>query len=163
MRAPKKADVSDGYELHRRDIHLSNPTNVRQRLRHARGSIPVTPVPEGGMSSEIRISCLRIGHFQPRGQGHLVPAALRGRKAANGQVFSDDALTAAHRTLPMGSLIVVTNLTRDRPRRCESATEGRLFRQQILDLSRPRRNRSACIAGNGPVRIDVYRTPKPWR
>ena len=37
-------------------------------------------------------------------------APYAGRKSANGQVFDDDAMTAAHRTLPMGSLVVVTNL-----------------------------------------------------
>jgi rare lipoprotein A len=33
------------------------------------------------------------------------------RRGANGEIFDKDALTAAHRTLPMNSLIKVTNLS----------------------------------------------------
>ena len=33
-----------------------------------------------------------------------------GRKTANGEIFSQDKMTAAHRTLPLGTYVKVTNL-----------------------------------------------------
>ncbi len=38
---------------------------------------------------------------------------FEGRKTASGEVFSQDELTAAHKTLAFGTLVRVTNLTND--------------------------------------------------
>ena len=87
----------------------SNPAPLPSRP--STGNIPVTPVPEGGISAgdkEFILSHRPI--YSEEGSATWYTAPYKGRKAANGQVFSDEALTAAHRTLPMGSLIVVTNL-----------------------------------------------------
>jgi rare lipoprotein A len=70
--------------------------------------IPVTELPEGGISEEDRDFILSHKPiYSETGQATWYVAPYKGRKAANGQVFRDDALTAAHRTLPMGSLVVV--------------------------------------------------------
>src|SRR5580698_4116711 len=77
----------------------------------ATGRIPVTPAPVGGISDEDKEFVLTHRPiFSEEGDATWYTAPYKGRKAANGQVFDDDALTAAHRTLPMGSLITVTNL-----------------------------------------------------
>ena len=73
------------------------------------GGIPITPVPEGGISAEDKEFILSHRPiYSEEGSATWYTAPYKGRKAANGQVFSDEALTAAHRTLPMGSLMVVT-------------------------------------------------------
>lgn len=36
-----------------------------------------------------------------------------GRKTANGEIFTQDKLTAAHKTLPLGTWVRVTNLSND--------------------------------------------------
>ena len=90
-----------------------HPIRRRHLLRRpvVTGRIAVTPVPEGGVSAEDKDFVLTHKPiFSQEGEATWYTAPYKGRKAANGQVFSDDALTAAHRTLPMGSLIVVTNL-----------------------------------------------------
>ncbi len=61
---------------------------------------------------------------------------FNGRKTANGEIFSQKKLTAAHNTLPLGTLIVVTNL-----RNNESVTvkvNDRLHHRnkRIVDLSK---------------------------
>lgn len=58
-----------------------------------------------------------------------------GRRTANGARFDMHALTAAHRSLPFGTVIRVTNL---RNRRTVSATvtdRGPYLRGRIIDLS----------------------------
>ena len=37
-----------------------------------------------------------------------------GKKTASGEIFSQDKLTCAHNTLPMGTLLKVTNLKNDK-------------------------------------------------
>jgi rare lipoprotein A len=36
---------------------------------------------------------------------------FHGKKTANGEVFNQNKLTAAHRTLPLGTTVEVTNVT----------------------------------------------------
>src|ERR1039457_6250428 len=59
----------------------------------------------------------------------------KGRKAANGQVFNDHALTAAHRPLPMGSLIVVTNLKTGESAAMRITDRGPFVEGRLIDLS----------------------------
>jgi rare lipoprotein A len=127
----------------------------------ARGSIPVTPVPEGGISSEDKEFILSHRPiFSQEGKATWYTAA-RGRKAANGQVFSDEALTAAHRTLPMGSLIVVTNLKTRQASAMRISDRGPFVPTAILDLTKASARSIGIWPGSGAVRVDVYETPKP--
>jgi rare lipoprotein A len=38
---------------------------------------------------------------------------FEGRKTASGEIFRQDSLTAAHKTLPFGTMLKVTNLSND--------------------------------------------------
>jgi rare lipoprotein A len=89
-------------------------------------------------------------------------APYKGRKAANGQVFSDYSLTAAHRTLPMGSLITVTNLKTGQSSAMRITDRGPFVEDRSLDLTIASAKATGVYwPGSARVRIDVYRTPKP--
>ncbi len=89
-------------------------------------------------------------------------APYKGRKAANGQVFDDAALTAAHRTLPMGSLVVVTNLKTGQWAAMRITDRGPFVDGRILDLTiASARATGVYRAGLVKVRLDVYQAPKP--
>ena len=125
------------------------------------GRIPVTRVPEGGISAEDKEFILSHRPiYSEEGKATWYTAA-RGRKAANGQVFSDEALTAAHRTLPMGSLIVVTNLKTRQASAMRISDRGPFVTTAILDLTKASAQSLGIWPGTGQVRIDVYDTPKP--
>ena len=62
-------------------------------------------------------------------------APYKGRRAANGEVFDDAAFTAAHRTLPMGSLVVVTNLTTGQWAAMRISDRGPFIDGRIVDLT----------------------------
>jgi len=47
------------------------------------------------------------------GKASFYASKFNGRKTANGELFSQDSLTAAHKYLPFGTLVKVINLKND--------------------------------------------------
>jgi len=127
------------------------------------GGIPVTRVPEGGVTAEDKEFILNHRPiYSEVGSATWYTAPYKGRKAANGQVFSDDALTAAHRTLPMGSLIVVTNLRTRQASSMRISDRGPFVPNKIIDLTiASAKSIGIYRSGTDRVRVDVYQTPKP--
>lgn len=125
--------------------------------------IPPTPVPSGGVSDEDReFVATHRPIFSEEGYATWYTAPYKGRKAANGEVFSDYAMTAAHRTLPMGSLIVVTNLKTGQSGAMRVTDRGPFVEGRILDLSIASAKATGIYRdGLAEVRVDVYQTPKP--
>jgi rare lipoprotein A len=124
--------------------------------------IAPTPAPPGGVSAD-DLEFVRT-HKPILSEEGLATwyTAARGRKSANGQLFSDHTLTAAHRTLPMGSLIVVTNLTTGQSSPMRVTDRGPFVEERILDLTIASAKATGIYRmGTARVRLDVYRTPKP--
>src|SRR5690348_7782391 len=61
---------------------------------------------------------------------------FHAKETANGEVFDLNALTAAHRTLPMPSIVQVTNLENGRTIQLRVNDRGPFARGRILDVSR---------------------------
>ena len=125
--------------------------------------IAPTPAPAGGISGEDQ---KYVRTHKPilteEGVATWYTAPYKGRKAANGQVFNDHALTAAHRTLPMGSLIVVTNLKTGQSSAMRITDRGPFVEGRLIDLTiASAKATGVYLAGTVRVRVDVYRTPKP--
>lgn len=125
--------------------------------------IAPTPVPPGGVNAaDLEFVKTHRPIESEEGLATWYTAPYKGRKAANGEVFSDHALTAAHRTLPMGSLIVVTNLKTRQSSAMRITDRGPFVDGRILDLTvASARATGIYQAGTARVRLDVYRTPKP--
>ena len=125
--------------------------------------IAPTPAPAGGISGEDQ-KYVRTHRpiLTEEGVATWYTAPYKGRKAANGQVFNDHALTAAHRTLPMGSLIVVTNLKTGQSSAMRITDRGPFVEGRLIDLTiASAKATGVYLAGTARVRVDVYRTPKP--
>jgi rare lipoprotein A len=83
-------------------------------------------------------------------------------KGANGQVYDQEAMTAAHRTLPMNSLLRVTNLQTGQSAIMRVTDRGPFVPDRVLDLSlASARVVGVYRPGTAQVRIDVYETPAP--
>ena len=79
---------------------------------------------------------------------------FHGRYTANGELYDMNALTAAHQTLPMPSLVRVTNLDNGRQMVLRVNDRGPFVAGRILDVSR----RSAQLLGfedRGTARVRV--------
>jgi len=127
------------------------------------GRIPVTPVPAGGVNSaDLEFVRTHKPIESEQGLATWYTAPYKGRKAANGQVFSDHALTLAHRTLPMGSLVTVTNLKTGQSAAMRVTDRGPFVDGRIVDLTIASAKATGIYrVGTAQVRLDVYQTPKP--
>ncbi|MBN1835560.1 MAG: septal ring lytic transglycosylase RlpA family protein [Spirochaetales bacterium] len=83
---------------------------------------------------------------------------FQGRKTASGEVFDTNLLTAAHKTLPFGTLVRVTNLETEQSTIVRINDRGPFVAGRIIDLSRAA---AAAIgmAGSGVARVRVEVVP----
>jgi rare lipoprotein A len=77
----------------------------------------------------------------PTGSGHLALASwygpgFEGRRTSDGEVFRENRLTAASRSLPMGSRVRVTNLNNGRSVVVRINDRGPYVRGRGIDLSK---------------------------
>lgn len=86
---------------------------------------------------------------------------FHGRKTANGEVFDQRDLTAAHPTLPLPSLVEVTNLANGRRLIVRVNDRGPYAHDRIIDLSK-RVAEELGFASLGTARVRVrYVRPAP--
>lgn len=81
---------------------------------------------------------------------------FHGKKTANGETFDENALTAAHRTLQMPSLVRVTNLENGRSIIVRVTDRGPFHGNRIIDLSKAAaRELDMLRSGTAKVQIQV--------
>jgi rare lipoprotein A len=85
-----------------------------------------------------------------------VYSAKSGPKTANGERVTSSALTAAHRTLPFGTMIRVTNVGNGRSVVVRVNDRGPFVRGRIVDLT-PTGARALGFSGTARVRVEINR------
>ncbi|MDZ4193178.1 MAG: septal ring lytic transglycosylase RlpA family protein [Pseudomonas sp.] len=79
-----------------------------------------------------------------------------GQRTASGERFDQNALTAAHRTLPFGTRVRVTNLNNERSVVLRINDRGPFVRGRVIDVSRAAAVRLDMLrAGVVPVRVET--------
>ncbi len=81
---------------------------------------------------------------------------LAGRRTASGEVFRPDAMTAAHRTLPFGSRVKVTNHSNGKAVVLRITDRGPFVRGRIIDVSHGAA-RALGFVGQGTARVTIER------
>jgi rare lipoprotein A (peptidoglycan hydrolase) len=85
---------------------------------------------------------------------------FHGRLTASGEVFDMNELTAAHRTLPFGTICRVTNLENKKSVMVRINDRGPFVENRILDLSRAAAKAIGAIS-SGVVQIKLEIISKP--
>jgi len=89
-------------------------------------------------------------------------APYHNRRGSNGQVYDMNAMTAAHRTLPLGSIVRVTNIKTGHSALVRITDRGPFIPGRVLDLSlAAARKVDVWQPGVATVRIEVMETPAP--
>ncbi len=84
------------------------------------------------------------------------------RRGSNGEIYNMHAMTAAHRTLPLGSIVRVTNLKTGHTALVRITDRGPFISGRVLDLSlAAARKVDVYLPGIAEVRVDVMQTPVP--
>ena len=73
--------------------------------------------------------------FASSGVASYYGPGFHGRRTANGETFNMHAMTAAHRTLPFGTLIKVTNLSNGKSTIVRVNDRGPYVGNRVIDLS----------------------------
>jgi rare lipoprotein A len=81
-----------------------------------------------------------------------VASVYCGRHTASGEPMDCNALTAAHRTLPFGTRVLVTNLNNGHSVGVRINDRGPFVRGRVIDLSQAAA-RALRIDGLAPVRL----------
>ena len=83
-----------------------------------------------------------------------IASVYSGEQTANGEYAYASALTAAHRTLPFGTMVRVTNIQTDRSVVVRINDRGPYIRGRVIDLT-PAGARAIGSSGLAPVRLTV--------
>ncbi len=115
-------------------------------------TVPAAPVFRIGMTEEGVASW--YGH------------PYHGRASSSGEIYDMEKLTAAHRTLPFGTLVRVRNLSNDRTVDVRINDRGPFVGDRIIDLSRAAA-REIRMIGPGTARVQLRilslpETPPGW-
>lgn len=85
---------------------------------------------------------------------------FNGRRAADGEIFDMNAFVAAHRTLPFGSIVRVTNLNNGRSVEVRIIDRGPFVGNRVIDLAHAAAVSLDMIGtGTAPVRIVLLSGP----
>lgn len=79
---------------------------------------------------------------------------FHGRRAADGSRFNMNAMTAAHKTLPFGTLVKVTNLNNNRECVVRITDRGPFIHGRVIDLSKAAAQQIGML-GSGVARVKV--------
>ncbi|HEY6363249.1 MAG TPA: septal ring lytic transglycosylase RlpA family protein, partial [Candidatus Binatia bacterium] len=81
---------------------------------------------------------------------------FHGKKTASGEIYNQHKLTAAHKTLPLGTKARVTNLDNGSTVEVEINDRGPFIEGRIIDLSRAAAGALGFVeSGTAPVQVEL--------
>lgn len=106
--------------------------------------------PAGDATHDAPLAATPLG----RGTASYYGAQFNGQRTASGERFDMNGLTAAHRTLPFGSKVRVTNTANGKSVVVRINDRGPFARGRLIDLSRAAAGRIGLIGpGHGTVEL----------
>jgi rare lipoprotein A len=101
------------------------------------GSAPAQPVAGGKSLADAKPidDGPDVANFKQVGRASWYGRRFAGRRTASGERFDMNALTAAHKTLPLASYVRVTNLSNQKAVVVKINDRGPYVRGRVLDLS----------------------------
>lgn len=133
---------------------------VTNHLRHLLGNAPalteITGQPQPQImqqATQVVAQAVKVGS---RGMASWYGPGFHGRRTANGERFNQNALTAAHRSLPFGTKVRVTNARTGRSVVVRITDRGPFTGGRVIDLSAAAaRIVGVMQSGVAPVSLEV--------
>lgn len=106
------------------------------------------------------VAAQATGVMAPRGVlqegwAYVYAPEHQGRRTASGETFSHEALTGAHRTLPLGSVVRVTNLSTGQSASVRINDRGPYIATRVMDLSVAAARAIGMSSGGSRIRLEL--------
>jgi rare lipoprotein A len=133
-----------------RPAHAGSGNPLGQRIPQSAGTASPAPQP----AAHGRPVSVEVGLASWYGPPYA------NRKGADGTIYDQNAMTAAHRELPMGSIVKVTNLTNNQSVTVRITDRGPFVDGRIIDLSlAAAKSIDVYRRGTAKVRVEAFAPP----
>jgi len=133
------------------------PPPIQQSIPAVR---PAPPEPGNEADEQIEVPAGSTPMLVETGLASWYGAPYHNRRGSNGEVYNMHAMTAAHRTLPLGSIVRITNVKSGRSAIVRITDRGPFVEGRIVDLSLAAAKAvDVYTPGIAEVRLEVLKTP----
>jgi rare lipoprotein A len=146
-------------------VNVPPPPRISGTQAESAANTPPPPIPAKSAEPEGDSDVLSVlpdakAIFTETGVASWYGPPYHNRRGSNGEIYNMHALTAAHRTLPLGSIVRVTNLKTGNSTLVRITDRGPFIQGRIVDLSLAAAKKvDVWQAGLARVRVDVLKTP----
>ena len=124
--------------------------------------MPPPPAKAPGAAEKIEVPAGAKPIFEESGMASWYGAPYHNRRGSNGEVYDMNAMTAAHLTLPLGSIVRVTNIKTGNSALVRITDRGPFVTGRIIDLSLAAAKAvDVYLPGVAKVRLEVLQAPAP--
>jgi rare lipoprotein A len=114
----------------------------------------------GGCSSSPKVRTVSPGYSE-KGLASWYGGKFHGRATASGEIYDMHDMTAAHKTMPLGTMVEVKNLDNGRKVRVKVNDRGPFVKGRIIDLSFAAAKEIEMVGpGTANVKVVVLTTPR---
>jgi rare lipoprotein A len=99
-------------------------------------------------------------NYEAQGKASYYANKFNGRRTSSGEIFCQDSLTCAHRTLPFGTYLKVKNQNNGKEVIVRVTDRGPFIKGRVVDLSRAAAEEIGMIQA-GVVRVEVVEVEHP--
>jgi rare lipoprotein A (peptidoglycan hydrolase) len=147
-----------GCAMLQRPSDIAAPTETTEQPADFKTSLGVQPAPSQPVPAQpaakksppVQATLPQTGGASWYGPQH------QGKQTASGTTYDQAALTAAHRSLPFGSKVKVTNLANGKSVEVEITDRGPFAENRIIDLSQAAAKALEMIeSGTANVRLEL--------
>lgn len=166
-----KANNQELVQINKNTILADTTRNLAQdalqatnRLRRLIGNAPplrqIANMPQRRQRTVTQVAFGPI-RLQFRGMASWYGPGFHGNRSASGEIYNQNAMTAAHRSLPFGTAVQVTNLNNGRSVVVRINDRGPYAGGRIIDLSAAAaRVLGLFQSGVAPVQLEVLDNPR---
>lgn len=151
MPGPVMADVAANGALPGEMQMISPP-----ELTPIPETVAAPPLVEENLEQPVEEKAEKQPILLAEGVASYYGAELAGNRTANGERFNPSALTAAHRTLPMGTKLRVTNKANGKSVVVRINDRGPFAKSRIIDVSRAAAEQISMVR-SGTARVTLER------
>jgi rare lipoprotein A len=120
------------------------------------------PSPPSGAPPAVERQPAIPGEYVEEGVASWYGDPFNGRRTSNGEVYDMHQFTAAHRTLPFGAIVRVTNLRNGKQTEVRITDRGPFVANRVIDLSLSAAQAIDMVgAGTAQVRLEILGGPNP--